>query len=182
MARAKKTKRRLTIIEKVVGALKEPEIYQIIKARDKPEHQLRQMIYVYLRQALEKIIAAERPSLAIDTLKSKADDALLWDGDARTVINSLQFLGVQHRPDFEIRIENCRIGIEVKRGESGSDIRAGLGQAIVYCQHYDFVIYLFADTSKDSKILKSLPGAQEAELLISLWDNYNIRFEVVKGA
>ena len=176
---AKKSKQRVEIVDAISKSLKSREIYTKLRVKDRTESELRAFMYRYLLDSLEEMYKERKPSVREATIKQNASDALLWDGDASTVINSLQFLGVQHRPDFEVKIEGIRIGIEVKRGKSGTDIRAGLGQAMVYSQAYDFVIYLFADTSKDKKIRESIRQTREKAFLDSIWDNYNIRFDIV---
>ena len=47
-----------------------------------------------------------------------------------------------------MKLVGIRIAVEVKRGQSGSAIREGIGQALVYAasQDFDFVNYLFIDT------------------------------------
>jgi len=67
----------------------------------------------------------------------------------------------------------------VKKGKTGSAVRAGIGQAIVYTTKYDFVIYLFVDTSEGAKIKRSRNGRKERYVLNSLWENYNIHFSVL---
>ena len=97
-----------------------------------------------------------------------------------TTVNHIRFLGVQHRPDFVVKLVGIRIAVEVKRGQSGSAIREGIGQALVYAasQDFDFVNYLFIDTSRDKKIRDSLQQGLNAGFVASLWDFYNVRFHV----
>lgn len=102
----------------------------------------------------------------------------MWEGDKQTSISNFNFMGVQHRPDFEIRIRDTVIAIEVKRGETGQAIRDGLGQALVYSQKYDFVIYLFIDKSKGKALRKATTKSKEKALLDSLWKHHNIRFAI----
>ena len=70
------------------------------------------------------------------------------------------------------------IAIEFKRGESGNSLRSGIGQSLVYSTNYDFVMYLFIDTSKDQRIKNAQTGTKEAQLMMDLWNRYNIKFTV----
>jgi hypothetical protein len=96
-------------------------------------------------------------------------------------VNHIRFLGVQHRPDFVVKLDGVRIAIEVKCGQSGAEVREGIGQALVYSssREFDFVVYLFIDTSTDGKIRDSLQKPLEKAFVASLWEQYNIRFAVM---
>ena len=71
------------------------------------------------------------------------------------------------------------INLEVKKGETGSSLREGIGQSLVYSSAFDFVVYLYVDISKDKKIRDSMNGKKEQELINDLWDNHNALFQVV---
>ena len=88
-------------------------------------------------------------------------------------------MGTQNRPDMVVELGDVRIAIEIKRGETGSDLRSGFGQSMVYATVYDFVLYLFIDTSKDKKILNSSTGGNEVDFVETIWKNWNIRFAIV---
>lgn len=76
-------------------------------------------------------------------------------------------------------MEDLRIAIEVKSDDSGSGIRNGLGQALVYSTDYDFVIYLMIDKSQDSAIANSTKNDLEKALIDRLWNSHNIRMVLV---
>ena len=103
----------------------------------------------------------------------------LYPEHAPTTVNNFVFFGVQHRPDFVVKIDGLKIAVEVKRGDSGSAVREGIGQSIVYAAAFDFVCHIFIDTSKDKKVLNSLQEPAERFFVKTLWNNYNIRFDVV---
>jgi len=71
------------------------------------------------------------------------------------------------------------MAVEIKIGDAGSDVRGGLGQSLVYVAEYDFVTYVFVDSSRDGKIARAQDNRFESDLIESLWDKYNVRFEVV---
>ena len=58
-------------------------------------------------------------------------------------------------------------------------IRAGIGQSLVYATQFNFVIYFFVDITPGLDIKNSMTGKREANLMQSLWDNYNIKFQAV---
>jgi hypothetical protein len=49
----------------------------------------------------------------------------------------------------------------------------------VYSTAFDFVIYMFIDTSDEKKIVNGASSLMEQAYLKSLWDNFNIKFLVV---
>jgi len=72
-----------------------------------------------------------------------------------------------------------RIAIEIKRGSDGKSIRDGVGQAMFYSQHFNFVVLLHVDTGKQKEILNSMGGEREKQLIQSLWKHHNIHLDVV---
>ena len=95
-------------------------------------------------------------------------------------MKSFTFYGTNHRADavFEVE-ENFRLAIEIKKGNSGSSIRSGLGQSIVYSANYDFVLYFFLDTTPNKSIANADRAPHENDLTENLWDDFNIRFIVL---
>lgn len=178
--RAKKTEKRVQIIDEIMTALCSKEVYGVIDSKiaseDKMKTYLHQILRKHLTIIFQNIFGQERELAEKHAIKS-----LLWEGDKNTTINNVKFLGTQHRPDFVIQIDGLSIAVEVKIGESGQAIREGLGQSLVYVSSaFDFVCYLFVDSSKDQKIFKSIKEEPKvAPFLHDLWENYNIRFDVV---
>lgn len=78
-------------------------------------------------------------------------------------------------------MDDYDIAIEIKCGSNGSSIREGLGQSLCYSNCYDYVVYLFIDTSSDKHIRDSLSLTDGKELSIvdELWANHNVLFSVV---
>ncbi|MBA3018774.1 MAG: hypothetical protein KJ550_01345 [Proteobacteria bacterium] len=176
-----KSERRTWIIEQLLSAIKSDEIFHTLDYRNKTEAYIKQYMHQILKRCLLEIHRRISPGQKEDTLKRKASDSLMWEGDVNTTINHIRFLGVQHRPDFKVRVDGLNIAIEVKRGDSGAGIREGIGQSLVYAasEDFDFVVYLFIDISKDKKILESLRRDRERAFVDSLWDKYNIRFDII---
>lgn len=179
VSKKKKTKRAETIIQGIMAPLKSDKIYKTINYKHKNEAEIKLFMHSVLLDGLKKIYRRMQPNLRESTIQKKADRSLFWESDVKTTINNIIFLGVQHRPDFLVDIYGLRIGVEIKRGDDGSSIREGLGQSLVYSTEYDFVVYLFIDISSDKKIGRSYNGQEEKQMVKSLWENYNIWFDVV---
>jgi hypothetical protein len=178
---AQKSDRRTWIVDQLLGAMKSDEIFETLDYRRKNENYIKQYMHQILKNRLVEIHRRLSPNQKDETLKRKAADSLMWEGDVKTTINHIRFLGAQHRPDFKVLVDGLRIAVEVKRGESGAGVREGVGQSLVYAasEDFDFVVYLFVDTSKDKKILESLRREREQAFVKSLWERYNVRFDVV---
>lgn len=176
--RAKKTSRRTTVMDSIFDVITNVEIYETIKYRSLDEARIKQYIYQPLAQKVCNMFV-DLAGYTKEKAKEKSRTALCWEGDQKTTVNNFVFFGVQHRPDFSLEILDTSFAIEIKRGESGADIRSGIGQSLVYSSRYDFCAYLFIDTSPDKKIVNAFSSDKERAFTEQLWENYNIRFEVV---
>ena len=178
---AKKSTKRTQIIEDIVGALKGDDIFHTLDYRRKSEAYIKQYMHQPLKRRLVGVHRRLSPSVSEKTLRKKADRSIVWEGDKRTSIHHIHFLGTKHRPDFVVNIWSMKIAVEVKRGASGSAIREGIGQSLLYAASgdFDFVICLFVDTSKDKKIVQSLRRPADRRFVASLWHHHNVRFAVV---
>jgi hypothetical protein len=179
---ARKSATRVSVVDQVLATLMHESIYRTLDYRNKSEAYLKQYMHQPLQRAMLDICRRLQPDCSERTLARKAGEALFWEGDTTTTVNHVRFLGVQHRPDFVVKLAGIRIAVEVKRGESGSSVREGIGQSMAYagCGDFDFVVYLFIDTSRDKKILGSLEHSESALSFIdSLWESYNVRFSVI---
>ena len=178
---AKKSELRTWVVDQVLDALSSDHIFKTLDYRRKTEAYLKQYMHQPLLAALVKHHRELSPTISATALQRKAKRSLFWEGDVSTTINNIQFLGVQHRPDFKVLLDSnqTRIAIEIKLGSSGSALREGIGQAIVYSasDQFDFTVFLFVDTSRDKKIVAAQD--QHRDFIDSLWENYNVRFEVV---
>lgn len=176
-----KSGRRTRIVDGLLKAMTGDDIFRTLDYRKKSESVITNYMHQPLKRGLVEIHRQLTPGQKESTLKRKAEESLMWEGDVKTTINHVRFLGAQHRPDFKVVIDGLSIGVEVKRGESGSGIREGIGQSLVYVasEDFNFVVYLFIDTSKDKKILKSLQNDREQAFVRSLWDGFNVRLQVI---
>lgn len=179
---ARKSDARVGIVDAVMGSLCHEHTYRTLDYRRKSESYLKQYMHQPLQRTMSEVWRTLRPRLSDKAIRRKAGQSLFWEGDVNTTVNHVRFLGVQHRPDFVVKAGGIRLAVEIKRGENGSAVRDGIGQSFAYaaCGDFDFVAYLFIDTSKDKKILESVERDDTTAAFIrSLWENYNIRFTVV---
>ena len=174
----RKTHKRSAVLDALAERLTEREAFSAIDAWSQPEHAIKLHMYHKLLAALQAALSATTPRLDQATIKRRAERALVWEGDVRKSIHEFSFLGVPHRPDFELLLPGTKIAIEVKRGDTGGEVRSGIGQALVYSQVYDFVLYLFIDATDDRRISASTNGLEEASFIAHLWDQHNVRLVV----
>jgi hypothetical protein len=175
---SKKTKRRIKIVNHIMSSLLDPDCYKIIGS-GLSEQQLKTYIHARFLHRLERLFEELEPALSPEAVRRKASKSLLWEGDKSTTVNNLLVFGVQHRPDFMVVIDDTRVAIEIKRGDSGQHVREGIGQAIVYAVHFDFTCCVIVDSSKDKKIRNSLRDTAEGLVLERLWDSFNIKIAAV---
>lgn len=176
---AKKSTRRKGIMEDLAAGITKEPWPSNLRSRARSERDVQLMMVDRLETVVRDIYGRLQPGLTREKCKTKADSAVRWEGDCSDTIHYIQILGTRHRPDFVVNLDNCSIGVEIKRGGAGSSVRDGLGQSLVYSQVYDFVLYCFVDTSADRRILNSMRLGPERRLLESLWANHNIRFVVI---
>lgn len=178
---AHKTALRVEIVDRIMECLKGEQIFNTLDYRRRSESYLKQYMHQPLQACLVDVVGRIDDRLSQEAREARAKAALFWEGDMGTTVNNVLFLGVQHRPDFAVKLAGIRIAVEVKKGETGGAVRGGIGQSLVYVasKDFDFVVYLFADTSRDKKIRDAAEGSAAAKFIESLWDNYNVRFSVV---
>lgn len=178
---AKKSARRVKIIDDILDVLKSDSIFRTIDYHTRSESYIKQFMFQPLLAGIERLYREFQPNISEVAITRKAKASVFWEGDVNMTVNHIRLLGVQHRPDFIIKFDELRIAVEIKRGESGSAVREGVGQSLMYAasSDFNFVVYLFVDISKDKKIWESLSQPRDKAFVESLWQNYNIRFDVV---
>ena len=180
MTRAIQTKKRVKFLETTIRKMAKHELFSKAVSRKRDtEPQIQKALFLRLEDELPKILQN-----IFSVTKEKAQKIVrndfAWEQNVNTTVNNFSFFATSHRPDSVLSVKNeLRIAIEIKKGDSGSELRVGIGQAIVYSTQFDFVIYFFVDVSPDNDIKSSVTGKKEKELINSLWNNYNIKFKVV---
>ena len=170
-----KSQKRLDFMELISEAITQDDIFNTIDYKNKTEDQIKQFVYPHLVQSLTQYLV-ENTDITAEKAKVKVKKNLKWEGDVNTTVHHTLFMGTLNRPDMVLEMNGMNIAIEFRRGDSGNSLRSGIGQSLVYSTSYDFVMYLFIDTSKDQRIKNSQTGTKEAQLMTDLWNRYNIKF------
>lgn len=178
MKQKSKSTKRIELLSLISESITQDDIFNVIDYKNKSEDQIKQFVYPHLVESLTNYLV-ENQGIEKSRAKEKIKKSLKWEGNVKTTINHILFMGTHNRPDMVFEINDLKIAIEFKRGEKGSDLRSGIGQSIIYSTHYDFVLYLFIDTSKDKRILNAQAGSNETQLVDRLWNQFNIKFITV---
>ena len=167
----------MAFVERVAAALTHRDILGVMGVK-KSEDKLKTFMYGALLRELRRLHSELSPGVAESRIERKAQHSVVWEGDVSRTIHHQMFLGVQHRPDFEVLLPNTSIAVEVKLVGAGQGVREGLGQALVYSRKYDFVILLAIDVTRSGSFKESLLQESERVFIDSLWDLHNIRVAV----
>lgn len=178
MKLASKSKKRLEILEALTEGLTHPEIFETIDYKKQSEDKIKQFMYPHVIDTMTEYLMSHK-NISRSEAKMKAKEMLLWEGNVKTTVKNIMFMGTQNRPDMVFEIADLKVAIEIKRGASGSDLRSGIGQSIIYSTHYDFVLTVFIDTSDDKRVYNARQGSNEINFTETLWKNYNIKFITV---
>lgn len=173
-----KSQKRIAFIDYLSEAVTHQDIFGTIKYQNQSEEKIKQFIYPHLVENLAEYVVKEQ-GLEKSDAKELVKKSLKWEGNVNTTVHHILFMGTQNRPDMVLEMNGIKIAIEFKRGDKGSDLRAGIGQSMIYSTHYDFVLFLFIDTSTDKRIFNATGGVNEQEFVRIMWDQYNTKFIVV---
>ena len=178
MKLASKSKKRIDLLDAIQDGITSREIFDTIDYKTQSEDKIKQFIYPHLLEQLTEYII-EKKGFSRGLAKHKARSIVKWEGNKNTTVKNMHFMGTANRPDMTIDSDGIKIAVEFKRGDRGSSLREGFGQSIVYSTVYDFVIYMFIDTSEDRKIYNGSSAITEQSFLENLWENFNIKFAIV---
>ena len=178
MKLSSKSKKRIELLDVISDGITGHEIFETIDYKNQSEDKIKQFIYPNLLNTLSDWII-DKKGFAPGLARKKAKTMVKWEGNVNTTVKNIHFMGTGNRPDMTIEVNGVRIAIEFRRGSSGSSLREGFGQSTVYSTAFDFVIYMFIDTSDEKKIVNGSSSLMEQAYLKSLWDNFNIKFLVV---
>lgn len=178
MKLSSKSKKRLELLDVIKDGITSHEIFETIDYKNQSEDKIKQFIYPNLLNSISNWISEKKgfePGLA----RKKAKTMVKWEGNVKTTVKNIHFMGTANRPDMSVEANGVKVAIEFKRGSSGSSLREGFGQSLIYSTAYDFVIYMFIDTSDEKKIANGSTALAEQSFLKNLWNNFNIKFLVV---
>ena len=178
MKLASKSKNRIAILEMIQDGISSGEIFETIDYKNQSEDKIKQFIYPNLLNKLTDYVM-ERKGFSRSLAREKAKTMIKWEGNKNTTVKNIHFMGTANRPDMTVEIGGVKIAIEIKKGNRGSALREGFGQAMIYSTSFDFVLYQFIDTSEDSRIVNGATAITEQAFLNNIWDNFNIKFTVV---
>ena len=178
MKLASKSKNRIAILEMIQDGISSGEIFETIDYKNQSEDKIKQFIYPNLLNKLTEYVM-ERKGFSRSLAREKAKTMIKWEGNVNTTVKNIHFMGTANRPDMTVDIGGIKIAIEVKKGNRGSALREGIGQAMIYSTSFDFVLYQFIDTSEDGRIKNGSTAITEQHFLNNIWDNFNIKFTVV---
>lgn len=178
MKLASKSQNRITILEIIQDGISTNEIFETIDYKKQSEDKIKQFIYPNLLNQLTDYVM-EKKGFSRSLAREKAKTMIKWEGNVNTTVRNIHFMGTANRPDMTVHINGINIAIEVKKGNRGSALREGFGQALIYSTVFDFVLYLFIDTSDESKIVNGATAVTEETFLENIWNNFNIKFVVV---
>ena len=177
MSRANKSQKRSEFIDLISESITHDEVLGTIDYKHKTEDQIKKFIHPHLVESLTNYIA-ENENKDKEVAEEYVKKNLKWKGNKTNAVSHILFMGTENRPDMVVDMNGLKIAIEFKKGKSGSDVRAGIGQSIIYSTHYDFVLYFFIDISDDKTIKNAQGGVNETEFVELLWEQYNIKFIV----
>ena len=178
MKLASKSKKRIELLDSIQSGITTRDIFETIDYKSQSEDKIKQFIYPHLLDQLTEYVM-EKKGFSRGLAKEKARTMIKWEGNVKTTVKNMQFMGTANRPDMTVEADGVKIAIEFKKGDRGSALREGFGQSVIYSTVFDFVIYMFIDTSEDSRISNGSTAITEQNFLENLWDNFNVKFTVV---
>jgi len=177
MILAKKTERRVKLLRAIMDDMKSHKMFSKKVSRSKDtESVIQKNIFLELEDNLEKYL---QDYGFTETKSKKITEKFQWEQKTSTHVNNFSVFSTNHRPDAILNLDDFRIGIEIKKGDSGSSLRSGLGQCVLYGTEYDFVLYLFVDITPNQNIAKSVDGEREKLVIDGLWDNHNVLLDII---
>ena len=178
MKLASKSKKRLELLDSIQDGITTRDVFETIDYKSQSEDKIKQFIYPHLLDQITEYIMEKR-GFSRGLAKQKARTLIKWEGNVNTTVKNMHFMGTGNRPDMTVESDGIKIAIEFKKGDRGSSLREGFGQSIIYSTVYDFVIYMFIDTSDDRKIYNGSTSITEQSFLENLWENFNVKFAIV---
>lgn len=178
MKLASKSKKRLDLLKVIQEGITTREVFETIDYKNQSEDKIKQFIYPHLLDQLTEYIM-DKKGFSRGLAKEKARTMIKWEGNVKTTVKNIQFMGTANRPDMTVDFDGISVAIEFKKGDRGSALREGFGQSIIYSTAYDFVVYMFIDISQEGKINNGSSAITEQKFLENLWNNFNVKFAIV---
>jgi len=179
MSKTYKTQKRVQLLEEILKLMEEHEMFdEILSRRHDTEPSIQKALFSKLNKKLPEVIS-EFYHIQPEKAKELIKEHFRFEKKTNTPVHNFSFFATNHRPDAVLLLNDISIAFEVKKGDSGDALRAGIGQSLVYATQFDFVLYFFVDHSNGRDLRNASESPKEKDLIQSLWDGYNIKFIVV---
>ena len=110
MKLASKSKNRISILEMIQDGISTHEIFETIDYKNQNEDKIKQFIYPNLLNSIATWVSKKRgfePALA----RKKAKTMVKWEGNIKTTVKNIQFMGTSNRPDMTVETNGVRVAI-----------------------------------------------------------------------
>jgi hypothetical protein len=178
MKLASKSKNRIAILEMIQDGISTEEIFETNDYKTKSEEKIKQAIYPNLLNKITDYVM-DKKGFSRSLAREKAKTMIKSDDSSSSQVRNIQFMGTSNKPNMSLNIGGIKIAIEFKKGNRGDALREGIGQSLIYSTIYDFVLYMFIDTSDNDKIINGSAGITEENFLEDIWENFNVKFVIV---
>lgn len=177
LQKAKKSTRRVILLNNIIETFSNHPIFSDhVSRKSDTESMIQKSLFLTLQNNLYELLL----KYGYSNRKSKRiAEKFQWEQKLTIHVRNFTVFSTSHRPDAVLDMEEIRIGIEIKKGQDGASLRAGLGQCLIYSTEYDFVVYLFVDTTPNRNIKKSIEAKREQMIIKTLWEDHNVLFHIV---
>ncbi len=137
------------------------------------QRELRQFIIEYLQDYWK--------DQNIIDYRRKANASFYWEGQEGSYKKErTATFASRNYPDFIVK-EPYKIAIEYKQSNSGALIKRGIGQCLIHTLSgdFDFVLFIFKDQNRDSKIAKCQSLDKEKMIIDKVWRDFNVVVKIL---
>lgn len=171
MKLASKSKNRLELLDLIQEGIDVKNVTQSIE-------KIKEQAYPSLLAKVSEWVK-DKKGFSGGLAKEKAKTMIKFDSSKTTGARNIQFMGTSNKPTLTVESSGVKVAIEFIKGNRGSDVREAIGQSMIYSTSYDFVIYVFIDSTDDNRIRNGSASITEHYFLNNLWDNFNVKFTLV---
>ena len=178
MKLASKSKNRLELLETITEGITSTEIFESSDFKNRSEDKLKKAIYPNLLNTIADRICDKR-GFSKGLAREKAKTMIKFDDSKSQPIGTTHFMGTSNKPSITVESSGVKVAIEIKKGDRAKNLKESFGESMIFSNVYDFVIYLFVDTTEENRISKGTSGITETNFLKNLWDNFNVKFTII---
>ena len=143
------------------------------KTESQIQTEIRPLILKYLEKYFERV--------GYKDAEARANKSYYWEGqEGKFGKGRAKTFATRNYPDFIIT-KPYLIAIEYKKSSSGSIVKHGIGQSMMYTLNgdFDYVYYLFCDENKDNKIKNSIVNKTEKDIIEKIWKEFNVMMKII---